>query len=445
MIDIDEYARRAVASPIAEPPEMATVTGLAMRQRRRRIIVRTASALALAGVVGLASVAFVSARDRASQIDVRSPGQIVGRFYPTIDATDRATLVLPSGRTVTLSGGVTKAIGGLGAAFWGHVLPKVSGVCCSVRFNVYRGAPGDLFDTPGPQEISTPVLVTPAQAKDGALQRGAGRFAILSTGDWTLVAIFSDDNDATTADAALLQRLEGWRVRSTPDGAVLEVPADRTIDYSAVAFGVAGTGRMVELNEDCYRGAARTITAMEGGRAAGRWCEQGLEVSIEGPRSYVDSVVAHLEINVGPRPPAATSSSTTPTSTTNASLPRNLATDASVRAALVVAFADGQRIDVNYVAGTVAGSVYYAYDPDTHTFWALADFSASDAAQRAHQRLSGTPSDPFIYFQDGPMVLSRTDTSAWRLVGDTGGLVCPPRPPAAVLALWAIGGGADCK
>jgi hypothetical protein len=49
MIEIDEYARRAVESPVAQPPEMATLTSLANRHRRRRRGVRATLALGLAG------------------------------------------------------------------------------------------------------------------------------------------------------------------------------------------------------------------------------------------------------------------------------------------------------------------------------------------------------------------------------------------------------------
>jgi hypothetical protein len=42
------------------------------------------------------------------------------------------------------------------------------------------------------------------------------------------------------------------------------------------------------------------------------------------------------------------------------------------------------------------------------------------------------------------MVFSQKQGEAWRFVTDTGGLVCSPPVPAAVLALWGVGGGADC-
>ena len=152
--------------------------------------------------------------------------------------------------------------------------------------------------------------------------------------------------------------------------------------------------------------------------------------------------------NSGPSPRHG-SSTTAPTSTstsgsTTASGPVNVSLTAAVQRELAVAFAAGRHMDVRFVAGIVSGSGHAAYDASTGIAWALADFSPSAAAQRAHDRLDGTPNDPFIEFQDGPIVLSRTNGSAWKFVTDTGGLVCPPRPPAAVLALWGVGGGADC-
>ena len=138
------------------------------------------------------------------------------------------------------------------------------------------------------------------------------------------------------------------------------------------------------------------------------------------------------------------SGSVSTTGAGNATQPQNLTTTDAVRAALVAAFAAGLHIDRSYVSGTVAGSVYYAYVPATHTYWALAEYAPSNAALQAHNRLDGTPDDPLVKFQGSPFVLSRIDGSGWKLVKDTGGLVCPPRPPASVLALWSVGGGSDC-
>jgi hypothetical protein len=114
-----------------------------------------------------------------------------------------------------------------------------------------------------------------------------------------------------------------------------------------------------------------------------------------------------------------------------------------VRGQLADAFAKGQHLSRSYVAGTTPGSVYYAHDPATHAFWALAQFTPSTAGDNAHTQFNGTANDPYVQFQDGPFVFTKPDGGSWVMVGDTGGLVCPPRPPASVLALWGIH-NADC-
>jgi hypothetical protein len=228
----------------------------------------------------------------------RPMGPIPGRFYPAVDQNETTTLVLLSGAQVRLSRGLTKTIGGLGAVFGGSVSPKSSAVCCSVNFEVDHGTPSDLFETFGSRAVTTPVLVSPALARQDDLKQGVGAYAILSTGDWTLVA-------TAPGDPAALARLNGWRLRSTPHGAVLEVPADSTIDYSSVLLGRTPdlTDRQVELTENSCAADAdtkRTITSTESGEAVGYWCVRRLRVRIEGPRSYVDSTVADLEVDVGP-------------------------------------------------------------------------------------------------------------------------------------------------
>ena len=136
-------------------------------------------------------------------------------------------------------------------------------------------------------------------------------------------------------------------------------------------------------------------------------------------------------------PPSSTVVPTSgPRTTTTSSGPTNLVTTDTVRAALVAAFASGQHLEPRYVAGTVKESVYYAFDSTTRQYWAMAEFSPTPAADDAHARLDGAPGDPAIQFQGGPWIFNRGAAGSWRLVGDTGGSICPPRPPASVLALW---------
>jgi hypothetical protein len=234
----------------------------------------------------------------------RPRGPIPGRFYPVVDHADATTMVLPSGLTVRLSGGLTRTIGGLGAAFGGLVTPKDSTVCCALSFGIFHAAPSDLFDTLEASEVSTPLLVSAAHAKLVDLRQFKGKYGILSTGDWTLSATFENLESGVLADATVLKRLGSWRLRSTPYGAVLAVPADSTIDQSQVVLGRNPdlTERQVGLTqnlEPCRTKADTARTIQDGAYSSvGYWCQDALFVRIEGPRPYVESVVADFKVKV---------------------------------------------------------------------------------------------------------------------------------------------------
>jgi hypothetical protein len=237
---------------------------------------------------------------------VHSNEPLLGRFYPALGPTDTTTIVLPTGLTVTLSGGVSKAIGGLGATFVGTVTPRNAAACCALSFGIDHAAPSDLFATLGPSAISTPVLVSAAHAVQPTLNQVAGRFGILSTGDWTLIASFENGDHTATADAIVLKLLNSWHLGSTPNGAILRVPATTTIDNSQVGFGSIPdlTDKSLDLiqSEPCPALIGATPTTFEGTAAdtTAAWCEHGLLVRIEGPRSHVQSVVTHLKVKVEP-------------------------------------------------------------------------------------------------------------------------------------------------
>jgi hypothetical protein len=225
-----------------------------------------------------------------------------------LDRTDTTTIVLPTGLTVTLSGDVSKAIGGLGATFFGTVTQTNAAACCALSFAIDHAAPSDLFATLGPSAISTPVLVSAAYAVQPDLNQVAGRFGILSTGDWTLIASFENGDHKAAADAIVLKLLDSWHLRSTPHGAVLEVPANSNIDHSEANFGSTPdlTDKSVDLiqAEPCPALLGPTPTTFEGTAAntTGAWCEHGLLVRIEGPQAYVKRVVADLKIKVETNP-----------------------------------------------------------------------------------------------------------------------------------------------
>jgi hypothetical protein len=228
----------------------------------------------------------------------RPHGRILGRYYPVLDHTNTATLVLPSGRTLTVSAGLTGLIGGLGATFGGSV---TNPTCCpnQVNFEIFHAAPSDLFETPIAGVVSTPLLMAPAQAKVGedGLKGAEYRFGVLSTGDWTMIVFFLNYYDIV--DTGLLH---GWHLRSTPNGAVMSLPTDSTISTEYVTLGRTPdlTDREIMLGEHgCPAGSTKAQTLGEYATHAG-WCEHGLLVQIFGPESYVGLAVADLKVTVGP-------------------------------------------------------------------------------------------------------------------------------------------------
>jgi hypothetical protein len=111
---------------------------------------------------------------------------------------------------------------------------------------------------------------------------------------------------------------------------------------------------------------------------------------------------------------------------------RNLAVSRAVRNELTAAYADFRGISLSDVAGTEPGSVYYAYDPATDTYWARATFVPSSTA--SFKVLVG--------FQDGASIglFTRAARSGWQV--ELGGepVVCAEVVffPPAVLRAWSL-------
>jgi hypothetical protein len=166
-----------------------------------------------------------------------------------------------------------------------------------------------------------------------------------------------------------------------------------------------------------------------------------------GPASFTDSELAIWSSQAEQldyTPPSTSTSSTSSTSTTS-STATNLSADATVKQALVTAFAIANKLDPSDIDGTEPGSVYYAVDPSSDRYWAEASFVPSARAQQMDSQLQGGPGDPMNYFQDQPWVFSRPWHGAWQVVTNDPGGPCPGKVPAAVTAAWQIQPSSACS
>jgi hypothetical protein len=112
---------------------------------------------------------------------------------------------------------------------------------------------------------------------------------------------------------------------------------------------------------------------------------------------------------------------------------RNLTVGTDVRSELTAAYVALRGIKPSDVAGDApsAGSVYYAYDPASRTYWAQAHFEPSTTASQEVQ----------VNFQDGGSygLFKKVGTGSWQVVigGEPG--VCAELRffPKKVLTAWS--------
>ena len=111
---------------------------------------------------------------------------------------------------------------------------------------------------------------------------------------------------------------------------------------------------------------------------------------------------------------------------------RNLPVSRDVRKELTVAYVNLRGISLSDVAGTIPGSVDYAYDPATDTYWAEANFLPS---RTASQKV-------LVGFQDGASIglFARAARSGWQVQLGGEPVVCAEVPffPPAVLMAWSL-------
>jgi hypothetical protein len=111
---------------------------------------------------------------------------------------------------------------------------------------------------------------------------------------------------------------------------------------------------------------------------------------------------------------------------------RDLPVSRDVRDELTAAYVHFRGISLADVAGTIPGSVYYAYDPASDTYWAEATFLPSRTASVKI----------LVGFQDGGSIglFARAARSGWQVWLGGEPVVCTEVPffPPAVLTAWSL-------
>jgi hypothetical protein len=131
---------------------------------------------------------------------------------------------------------------------------------------------------------------------------------------------------------------------------------------------------------------------------------------------------------------SSTSSTSAPRSTTSTSAPglQNLTVTDAVRTQLTTAFVAYKHLDPSEITGTVQNSVYYAYDPSTQTYWALASFVPSTTA----------PQQVLVGMQDGGAdgYFKMVGGGAWQVSLGEYPSICGEQKffPPTVISLWSL-------
>lgn len=123
-------------------------------------------------------------------------------------------------------------------------------------------------------------------------------------------------------------------------------------------------------------------------------------------------------------------SATTPSATASSGAVQNLVATAAVKSELLAVFAASHNIPVSDVLGTAPGSVYYAYDPATQTYYAKATYEPK----------TSDPLSVTVGFQDGGQggYFKKSGSAPWQVESMGQPAVCTALRffPSAVLAVW---------
>jgi hypothetical protein len=116
--------------------------------------------------------------------------------------------------------------------------------------------------------------------------------------------------------------------------------------------------------------------------------------------------------------------------TAHADAPVNLKVDDSIRADLVQAGAQLHGVPASEYVGLERGLTYYAYDPDTLTYWAGAHLVPTSTSERAQISIQDAGSYTLFKMIKGGAWTAFNDGN----VGEARG--CPQALPASIMAIW---------
>jgi hypothetical protein len=146
----------------------------------------------------------------------------------------------------------------------------------------------------------------------------------------------------------------------------------------------------------------------------------------------------------GTTPTAAGNATTQPPSTTQppagttttSGAPQNLAATAALKSSITAVYVAARNLPASQVAGTVPGSVYYAYVPSTQTYWAIASFEPNGSATMQTQ----------VAMQDDGCcgIFTQMTGGNWVFVSGFLGEPCTGQIPASLMALWNLHPPGDC-
>jgi hypothetical protein len=117
--------------------------------------------------------------------------------------------------------------------------------------------------------------------------------------------------------------------------------------------------------------------------------------------------------------------------TAHADAPVNLKVNDAVRAELLQSAAQLHGVPASEYVGLMPGRTYYAYDPDTMTYWAGADLMPSATSERAQVSVQDAGSYTLFKKIKGGLWAPFNDG-----LGGEEGHGCPQALPASILAMW---------